>query len=63
MNKGASITRAETKDKLFFGSVHVFPKFSILDPTTTYSLPVRQVGNGVIDAFARIDRTVYNLSD
>ena len=54
MNKGASITRAETKDKLFFGSVHVFPKFSILDPTTTYSLPVRQVGNGVIDAFAHV---------
>ncbi len=54
MNKGASITRAETKDKLFFGSVHVFPRFSILDPTTTYSLPVRQIGNGVIDAFAHV---------
>lgn len=54
MNKGASISRVETKDKLFFGSVHVFPKFSILDPTTTYSLPVRQVGNGVIDAFAHV---------
>ncbi|WP_024873462.1 iron-containing alcohol dehydrogenase [Tolumonas lignilytica] len=54
MNKGASITRAETKDKLFFGSTHVFPKFSVLDPTTTYSLPARQVGNGVVDTFVHV---------
>ena len=28
-----------------------FPKFSILDPTLTYSLPDTQVANGVVDTF------------
>lgn len=54
MNSGAVITRAETHDKLAFGSDHVFPKFSILDPTTTYSLPLKQVSNGVVDAFVHV---------
>ncbi len=51
MNGNAVISRAETKEKLAFGSPVVMPKFSVLDPTHTYSLPERQVGNGVVDAF------------
>lgn len=54
MNKGAVITKAETKDKLFFFSDHVQPRFSILDPATTYSLPTRQTGNGVVDSFVHV---------
>lgn len=54
MNKGAVITKAETKDKLFFFSDHVQPRFSILDPATTYSLPPRQTGNGVVDSFVHV---------
>lgn len=54
MNKGAVITKAETKDKLFFFSDHVQPRFSILDPETTYSLPGRQTGNGVVDSFVHV---------
>ena len=54
MNSGAVITKAETQDKLFFFSDHVYPKFSILDPTTTYSLPARQTGNGVVDSFVHV---------
>ena len=54
MNKGAVITKAETKDKLFFFSDHVQPHFSILDPATTYSLPARQTGNGVVDSFVHV---------
>lgn len=54
MNKGAVITKAETKDKLFFFSDHVQPRFSILDPETTYSLPPRQTGNGVVDSFVHV---------
>ena len=30
------------------------PVFAVLDPATTYSLPPRQVGNGVVDAFVHI---------
>lgn len=54
MNAGAVITRAETQEKLAFGSPYTYPKFSVLDPTVTYSLPPRQVGNGVVDAFVHV---------
>lgn len=54
MNSAAVITRAETQDKLAFFSPHVFPRFSILDPTITYTLPPRQIGNGVVDTFVHV---------
>ncbi|AKH21161.1 iron-containing alcohol dehydrogenase [Sedimenticola thiotaurini] len=54
MNCGSVITRRETQAKLAFLSHHVFPQFSILDPTKTYTLPPRQIANGVVDAFVHI---------
>jgi NADP-dependent alcohol dehydrogenase len=54
MNKAAVISKAATAEKLFFTSEHVFPKFSILDPEVTYSLPPRQIANGVVDAFVHV---------
>lgn len=54
MNPTAVVTRADTQDKLFFNSDYVRPHFSILDPQTTYSLPARQVGNGVVDSFVHV---------
>ncbi len=51
MNGGAVVNREETKEKLFFNSPHSFPRFSILDPEATYTLPSRQTANGVVDAF------------
>ncbi|HUW05493.1 MAG TPA: iron-containing alcohol dehydrogenase [Williamwhitmania sp.] len=54
MNSGGVISRIETKEKLAFGSPLLFPKFSILDPATTFSLPVNQVANGVVDSFVHV---------
>jgi NADP-dependent alcohol dehydrogenase len=54
MNAGAVISRESTQEKLFFVSPQVFPKFSILDPETTFSLPARQVANGIVDAFVHV---------
>lgn len=54
MNQGAVVTRKSLKTKLPFHSQHVFPKFSILDPTKTFTLPPRQVANGVVDAFVHV---------
>ena len=54
MNNGAVITKAATQDKLFFFSEHVQPRFSVLDPETTFSLPARQTGNGVVDSFVHV---------
>jgi NADP-dependent alcohol dehydrogenase len=53
-NGNSVITRAATQEKLSFGSPLVYPRFAILDPTTTYSLPPRQIANGVVDAFVHI---------
>jgi len=53
-NGNSVVTRAATHEKLSFGSRLVYPQFAILDPTTTYSLPPRQVANGVVDAFVHI---------
>ncbi|APZ44384.1 iron-containing alcohol dehydrogenase [Acidihalobacter ferrooxydans] len=54
MNNGGVVTRKATKAKLPFRSALVFPRFSILDPTKTYTLPPRQIANGVVDAFVHI---------
>lgn len=51
MNHSGVVTRRATQAKLPFRSAHVFPQFSILDPTKTQTLPVRQLANGVVDAF------------
>ncbi|HTD02882.1 iron-containing alcohol dehydrogenase [Undibacterium sp.] len=54
MNSGSVVTRKSLKAKMAFSSQHCFPKFSVLDPTTTFTLPVRQIGNGVVDAYAHV---------
>ena len=51
MNNGSVITRKASHTKLSFMSQHVFPQFSVLDPTKTYTLPPRQIANGIADAF------------
>ncbi len=54
MNERAVISRIETQQKLNFTTPLVFPQFSILDPEVTYSLPSRQVANGVVDSFIHV---------
>lgn len=54
MNGGAVISRESTREKLFFISPRTMPKFSILDPETTFSLPLRQTSNGIVDAFVHV---------
>jgi NADP-dependent alcohol dehydrogenase len=54
MNNGAVITRRSSHTKLPFHSSHVFPRFSVLDPSKTFTLPMKQVANGVADAFVHI---------
>ena len=54
MNGGCIISRRGLNKKRGFISDKAFPLFSILDPTVTYSLPSRQIANGVIDAFSHV---------
>ncbi|MBG6075646.1 iron-containing alcohol dehydrogenase [Polaromonas sp. CG_9.11] len=51
MNSGSVVTCKATQTKLAFMSRHVFPVFSVLDPTKTFTLPPRQIANGIADAF------------
>ncbi|MFP1740190.1 alcohol dehydrogenase [Lonsdalea quercina] len=50
-NSGAVITRKVSGDKQAFHSTLVRPQFAVLDPVVTYTLPERQIANGVVDAF------------
>ena len=54
MNGVSVISRRATQEKLAFRSEAIYPTFSILDPTTTYSLPEKQVRNGVVDAYIHV---------
>ena len=54
MNNGAVITRRASNDKLAFSNSRLYPRFSVLDPTKTFTLPPRQIANGVVDAFVHI---------
>lgn len=53
-NGNSVITRESNGKKLGFGSPLVRPVFSVLDPSYTFTLPPRQVGNGVVDAFVHV---------
>ncbi len=54
MNCAAVISRNSTKEKLAFASEKVYPKFSIIDPKTTYTLPEKQTVNGIVDTFTHV---------
>ncbi|BET65193.1 iron-containing alcohol dehydrogenase [Opitutales bacterium ASA1] len=51
-NGAAVISRDD--QKLAFINPLVYPVFSILDPETTFTLPPRQIANGVIDSFVHV---------
>jgi len=53
-NTAAVISRRAIGEKLAFLSPLVFPRFSVIDPETTFSLPARQVANGIGDAFTHV---------
>jgi NADP-dependent alcohol dehydrogenase len=49
MNCGAVVS--DGHDKLPVMSALTFPRFSLLDPSLTFTLPRDQVANGIVDAF------------
>ena len=64
MNGGAVITNHATKQKIghVFGE-DVMPKFSILDPRFTMSLPKRQMTAGIYDIFNHICEQYFSGED
>jgi NADP-dependent alcohol dehydrogenase len=53
-NGAAAISKRETGQKLVFVSPLCSPRFAVLDPELTFSLPERQVANGIADAFVHV---------
>ena len=54
VNCAAVVTRKSLQAKLGFGNPLLFPRFAVLDPVKTYTLPPRQIANGVVDAFVHV---------
>lgn len=52
MNNGGVISRKETAEKFSFYAN--YPKFSILDPEVTFTLPTYQVACGIADTFVHV---------
>lgn len=53
-NSAAVVTHLATQRKSGFFSPHIYPRFAIMDPTKTLTLPPRQVANGIVDAFVHV---------
>lgn len=64
MNGGSVITNHEQKLKIghVFGD-NVFPKFSILNPKLTYTLPKRQMVSGIYDIMNHITEQYFSGDD
>ena len=64
MNGGSVITNHEQKRKIghVFGS-NVMPKFTILNPVYTFTVPVKQMVAGIYDAFNHICEQYFSGED
>ncbi|RAZ66610.1 iron-containing alcohol dehydrogenase [Planococcus maitriensis] len=60
MNAGSVITNEETEEKYGWGSPLTFPKFSILDPTYTKSVPRNHTVYGVVDMMSHMFEQYYH---
>ncbi len=63
MDSGAVITNMETKQKLGVGHPSMAPKFSILDPTYTFTVPKSQTVAGVADIMSHTFENYFTLND
>ncbi len=62
MNPTAVITNESTKAKLSITSPALYPKFSILDPTNTFSAPLDYSMYGAVDAISHLLEGYFNTS-
>lgn len=63
MNSGSVITNWETNEKYGWGSPATFPKFSILDPVHTYTVPRDQTVYGIVDMMSHVFEHYFHLEE
>ncbi|WP_339060966.1 iron-containing alcohol dehydrogenase [Tepidibacillus marianensis] len=54
MNGNSVVTNLEIQEKIGVGSPYIYPRFSVLDPSYTYSVPEDQTVNGIVDIMAHV---------
>ena len=54
MNNRAIISRRAANWKRAIVNDFLFPRFAVLDPTKTFTLPPAETGNGVVDTFVHV---------
>lgn len=62
MNGFTVISNEQTKDKLPAGSDILRPKFSVLDPTYTFTVGARQTAAGICDIFSHILEQYFSFT-
>ena len=60
MNMFSVITNENTQEKFDWASPLVYPKFSILDPSYTFTLPTKQTINGIVDSMSHLLEQYFN---
>lgn len=63
MTNGAVITNENIREKRGFDSVHMFPKFSILDVNQLLTVPDRYLITGIIDMSVHVLERYFELPD
>lgn len=63
MNAGSVITNWETNEKYGWGSPVTFPKFSILDPVNTFTVPKDQTIYGMVDMMSHVFEHYFHLTE
>ncbi|MGG3888168.1 iron-containing alcohol dehydrogenase [Metabacillus fastidiosus] len=63
MNAGSVITNWETNEKFSWGSPFVFPKFSILDPVHTFTVPRDQTIYGIVDMMSHVFEQYFHHTE
>ena len=63
MNGGCVLTNEKTQEKLPMGSVRLKPKFSILDPTYTFTLPENQTVAGIADITSHVFEQYFSYPE
>ncbi|MDF2963543.1 MAG: YugJ [Paenibacillus sp.] len=63
MNGNSVVTNWEENLKKSFGSIHAYPKFSILDPVLTYTVPANQTVNGIVDMMSHVFEQYFSPTE
>jgi len=62
MNANAVISNDDTKEKLGTGSPVLIPRFSILDPEYSFTVPPEQTASGTVDIMSHIFEQYFSLT-